>query len=123
VATVYDLSLEQFTDRLGAWGEPAYRARQVWSQLWKRAAPYDAMSDIAPGLRERLAAELPVSVEVLDERTADRGATRKALLRLGGEHVIETVLMGYPERVTVCVSSQSGLRDGAARSARRDRWD
>jgi 23S rRNA (adenine2503-C2)-methyltransferase len=47
-------------------------------------------------------------VELLDERTADRGATRKALLRLGGRHVIEVVLMGYPDRVTVCISSQAG---------------
>ncbi len=110
--TVYDLTLEQLTDRLVAWGEPAFRAKQVWSQLWKRAATYDRMSDVSPALRERLAQELPLGVEVLDERTADRGATRKALLRLGGEHAIETVLMGYRDRVTVCVSSQSGCAMG-----------
>ncbi len=86
----------------------------MWSQLWKRAATYDQMSDISPALRERLAAELPMGVEVLDERTADRGATRKALLRVGGKHVIETVLMGYPDRVTVCVSSQSGCAMGCS---------
>jgi hypothetical protein len=70
------------------------------------------MSDISPALREQLAADLPLGVEVLDERTADRGATRKALLRLGGEHAIETVLMGHRDRVTVCVSSQSGCAMG-----------
>jgi 23S rRNA (adenine2503-C2)-methyltransferase len=112
VRTVYDLTNEELTDRLVAWGEPAFRAKQVWTQLWKRAATYDQMSDIAPALRERLAAGLPLGVEILDERTADRGATRKALLRLGGEHVIETVLMGYADRVTVCVSSQSGCAMG-----------
>jgi 23S rRNA (adenine2503-C2)-methyltransferase len=112
VPTVYDLTRDQLTDRLVASGEPPFRAKQVWRQLWKRAATYDQMSDISPALRERLAAELPMGVEVLDERTADRGATRKALLRLGGEHVIETVLMGYPDRVTVCVSSQSGCAMG-----------
>jgi 23S rRNA (adenine2503-C2)-methyltransferase len=112
VPTVYDLSLEQVTERLLAWGEPAFRAKQLWTQLWKRAAAYDQMSDVSPALRERLAAELPLGVEVLDEHTADRGATRKALLRLGGQHVIETVLMGYRDRVTVCVSSQSGCAMG-----------
>jgi 23S rRNA (adenine2503-C2)-methyltransferase len=112
VPTVYDLTLEQLTDRLIAWGEPAFRAKQVWSQLWKRAATYDRMSDVSPALRERLAAALPLGVEVLAERTADRGATRKALLRLGGEYAIETVLMGYRDRVTVCVSSQSGCAMG-----------
>jgi 23S rRNA (adenine2503-C2)-methyltransferase len=66
------------------------------------------MPDIPRPLRERLEEELPVGVELLDERTADRGATRKVLLKLGGKHVIETVLMGYRDRVTACVSSQSG---------------
>jgi 23S rRNA (adenine2503-C2)-methyltransferase len=112
VPTVYDLNLEQLADRIVAWDEPAFRAKQIWSQLWKRAATYGSMSDVAPALRERLAEQLPLGVEVLDERTADRGATRKALLRLGGSHVIETVLMGYPDRVTVCVSSQAGCAMG-----------
>ena len=112
MSTVYDLSFAQLAERLGTWGEPAFRAKQVWSQLWKRAATYDAMSDVAPALRERLAAELPLGVEVLDERTADRGGTRKALLKLGGTHVIEAVLMGYRDRVTVCVSSQAGCAMG-----------
>jgi len=106
--TVYDLDLDGLTERLLAWGEPAYRARQVYAQLWRRSATYDEMSDVSPKLHERLEAELPLEVELLDERTADRGATRKVLLRLGGRHVIETVLMGYRDRVTACVSSQSG---------------
>lgn len=111
--TVYDLSLPTLTDRLTAWGEPAFRAKQVYAQLWKRAAAYEEMSDVPPALRERLATDLPLGVEVLDERTADRGATRKSLLRLGeAGHVIETVLMGYPDRVTVCVSSQVGCAMG-----------
>lgn len=112
VPTVYDLSRGELAERLASWGEPPFRAKQVWLQLWKRAATYDQMSDIAPALRERLAAELPLGIEVLDERTSDRGATRKALLRLGGKHVIETVLMGYSDRATVCVSSQSGCAMG-----------
>jgi 23S rRNA (adenine2503-C2)-methyltransferase len=112
VPTVYELTREQLTDRLVAWGEPAFRAKQVFTQLWKRAATYEEMSDLPAVVRERLAAELPLGVEVLAERTADRGATRKALLRLGGTHDIEAVLMGYPDRVTVCASSQSGCAMG-----------
>jgi 23S rRNA (adenine2503-C2)-methyltransferase len=112
VATVYDLTRDQLAERLVAWGEPRFRADQVWSQLWRRAATYEQMSDVSPALRERLARELPIGVEVLDERAADRGATRKALLRVGGAHVIEAVLMGYRDRVTVCVSSQAGCAMG-----------
>jgi 23S rRNA (adenine2503-C2)-methyltransferase len=112
VSTVYDLSLADITARLAEWGEPAFRARQVYSQLWRRSATYEGMTDVAPALRERLGEELPLGVELLDERTADRGATRKVLLRLGGRHVIETVLMGYRDRATACVSSQSGCAMG-----------
>ena len=47
---VYDLSPEQLTARITSWGEPAFRAGQVWTQLWKRAATYDRMSEISPAL-------------------------------------------------------------------------
>jgi 23S rRNA (adenine2503-C2)-methyltransferase len=107
----YDLTLDRLTETLREWGEPAYRARQVYAQLWRRAATYEDMSDLPRALRDRLAAELPLGVEVIDERTADRGATRKALLRLG-RHLVEAVLMGYRDRVTVCVSTQSGCAMG-----------
>jgi 23S rRNA (adenine2503-C2)-methyltransferase len=70
------------------------------------------MSELSPALRARLDAELPIGLELLDERIADRGATRKALLRLGGAHVVEAVLMGYRDRVTVCISSQVGCAMG-----------
>ena len=53
-------------------GEPAFRAKQVWTQLWKRAATYDQMTDMSPDLRERLAPDLPLGVEVSSERTADK---------------------------------------------------
>jgi len=109
---VYDLTLEELTERLTAWGEPPFRARQVYAQLWRRSATYEEMTDVPAGLRERLAEELPIEVRVLDERTADRGATRKVLLELGGRHVIETVIMGYRDRVTACVSTQSGCAMG-----------
>ncbi|HEX5950292.1 MAG TPA: 23S rRNA (adenine(2503)-C(2))-methyltransferase RlmN [Actinomycetota bacterium] len=112
--TVYDLDLDGLTERLVSWGEPAFRARQVYAQLWRRSATYEEMTDVSARLRERLQAELPLEVELLDERTADRGATRKVLLRMGGRHVIETVLMGYRDRVTACVSSQSGCAMGCS---------
>jgi 23S rRNA (adenine2503-C2)-methyltransferase len=112
VTNVYELDLAQLAERLTGWGEPAFRARQVYRQLWGRAVTYDRMPDVPTPLRERLAAELPTELEVIAEREADRGATRKALLRLGGRHLIETVLMGYRDRVTVCVSTQSGCAFG-----------
>src|SRR5438445_6073636 len=99
--TVYDLEARQLADRLAAMGEPPYRARQVFAQLWRRAASWEEMTELPAGLRARLAAELPLGIEVLAERMADGGATRKALLRFDGRHVVEVVLMGYPDRATV----------------------
>src|SRR5206468_2339858 len=75
-------------------------------------ASYREMSNLPVSLRHRLEEEVPARLEVLTEREADRGATRKGLLRLGSRHVIETVVMGYRRRVTVCVSSQSGCAMG-----------
>ena len=112
MGTVYDLSFDELTERIVALGEPAFRAKQVYRQLWQRAARYDSMPDVPKPVREMLAAELPIGVEVLAEREADKGATRKSLLRIGGRHVIETVLMGYRDRVTVCVSTQTGCAMG-----------
>ena len=112
MSTVYDLTLKQLADRLTAWGEPSFRAKQVHRQLWERGATYDRMPDVPKAVRERLETELPIGIEVLEEREADRGRTRKALLRLGGRHDIEAVLMGYRGRVTACVSTQSGCAMG-----------
>jgi 23S rRNA (adenine2503-C2)-methyltransferase len=106
--SVYELTFPQLAARLAGWDEPAFRARQVYDGLWRRAVTYEEMTDLPGRLRARLAEELPTELEVLDERIADGGATRKALLRLGGRHVIETVVMGYADRVTGCISSQVG---------------
>ena len=95
----YDLSFDELTEYLAAWGEPAYRAKQVFDGLWRRAATYAEMTNLPGPLRERLAAELPAKLEVLTEREADGGTTRKGLLRLGDAHVVEVVLMAYPRRM------------------------
>ena len=112
VTSVYDLDLSRLTEMLHGWGEPDYRARQVYAGLWRRGIAYDQMTDLPRPLRARLAEELPERLELLTEREADRGATRKGLLRLGGKHVVEAVLMGYRGRATVCVSSQAGCAMG-----------
>jgi len=109
---VYDLNLDQLILRLGEWKQPPYRARQVYRGLWRRAGGYQDMTDIPKALRARLAEEMPDQLEIMTEREADRGATRKALLRLGGRHVVEAVLMGYRGRATVCISSQAGCAMG-----------
>src|SRR5690349_2781349 len=95
--SIYDLSLAELSERLAAWREPAYRARQIWGWLYQRlAASFEEMTDLPASLRARLAEEFRVSPveEVLTVHSAD-GSTRKALLRLADGQTIETVLMLY----------------------------
>jgi len=67
------------------------------------------MTDLPAGLRETLASELLPRL-LTEERalSADRGATRKSVWRALDGALVESVLMKYPDRVTVCVSSQAG---------------
>jgi 23S rRNA (adenine2503-C2)-methyltransferase len=108
----YDLSFDDLAERLASWGEPEFRAKQVFDGLWRRAATYDEMTDLPATLRAHLSEELPTRLEVVTERETDGGATRKGLLRLGEGHIVEVVLMAYPHRMTVCVSSQTGCAMG-----------
>lgn len=89
-------------------GEPRYRLDQVWAGLYTHlAAPAD-ITNVPKALRERLASSLPCALTPLVRRVSDGGDTVKYLWQLADGSKIETVLMLYPDRVTVCVSSQAG---------------
>lgn len=111
---IYDLTLPQLRDLLQSWGQPAFRARQIWTQLYRNLAPsYDAMTDLPVVLRERLKVETRCGVlQLAREQTADNGDTRKVLWRLPDGNVLESVLMLYPDRATVCISTQAGCAMG-----------
>ena len=89
-------------------GEPAFRAGQVWDGLHRRVLLPGEMTDLPLALRDRLAAALPRTLTEVDRRDADGGQTVKWLFALDGGARVETVLMAYPDRVTVCVSTQAG---------------
>jgi 23S rRNA (adenine2503-C2)-methyltransferase len=114
ILNLYDLTLPELEQLLHAWGEPAYRARQLYRQLYVNlTAQAAAMTDLPLALRERMAAETSVgTLELVRLQTADEGMTRKALFRLPGGEVVESVLMVYPDRATVCVSTQAGCAMG-----------
>lgn len=111
-----DLTLEELTGRLRNAGQPAFRARQLFEWTYKHLAPdYAAMTPLPISLRAELAASLPVStLTPVRELSADAGETRKILFRTADGELLETVLMLYPERATVCVSCQVGCAVGCA---------
>ncbi len=112
--SLYDMTLPELEALLRTWGEPPFRARQLYRQLYVNLAEDPAaMSDLPVALRERLRAETRLGSLRLERVVeADDGLTRKALFRLTGEAVLETVLMIYPDRATVCVSTQAGCAMG-----------
>ena len=91
-------------------GEPPYRVDQLWDGLHRRALEPDELTDLPRALRARLAGDpaLAPALVLQAERVSDRGSTVKWLWRLDGGATVETVLMHYPGRSTVCVSTQAG---------------
>jgi 23S rRNA (adenine2503-C2)-methyltransferase len=91
-------------------GEPVFRVKQVAHHYFGRLERDPAaMTDLPAASRDRIvAALLPNLLTPIRELEADRGTTRKKLWRLFDGALVESVLMRYPERATVCVSSQAG---------------
>ncbi len=108
--TLYTPDREEFAALLA--GEPRYRLDQVWDGLYTKLADPTAISNVPKALRERLAIELPTSLTEVTRQVNDNGDTIKYLWQLHDGSRIETVLMVYPDRVTVCVSSQAGCAMG-----------
>jgi 23S rRNA (adenine2503-C2)-methyltransferase len=93
-------------------GEPRYRVDQVWHGLWTEGQAINEITTIPKTLRASLGEQFPPLLEVVNDVSSDLGATRKWVFRLAGGATIETVLMAYEDRVTVCVSSQAGCAMG-----------
>lgn len=111
---VYDLDLTDFENLLRQMNQPSYRAKQIWSglykQLWQNP---DDFSTLPEGLREDL--NEVASFSGLSPRTtltSSDGETEKILFELPDGKSIETVHMRYNDRQSICVSSQAGCAMG-----------
>ena len=105
-----DLSVDERREAAVALGHPAYRATQLSTHYFERLVdrPED-MTDLPKAVREDLVRDLlPPLLTPVRSLTADRGATVKQVWRLFDGALVESVLMRYPNRVTVCISSQAG---------------
>ncbi|GAB4528349.1 MAG: 23S rRNA (adenine(2503)-C(2))-methyltransferase RlmN [Anaerolineae bacterium] len=111
---LYALTLDELTALFKDWGEPGFRAKQVWEWLYdKRVATFDAMTNLPTKLRERLAAETTLGgLELVTEQRSKDG-TVKRLFQLPDGQLIESVLMAYDDdRRTACISTQAGCAMG-----------
>ncbi|GAA0845461.1 MAG: 23S rRNA (adenine(2503)-C(2))-methyltransferase RlmN [Cupriavidus sp.] len=109
LVNLLDLDADALTAYCGELGEKPFRARQL--QRWIHqfgASRFDAMSDLAKSLREKLAtrAEIRAPAVITDNLSAD--GTRKWLIDVGAGNAVETVYIPEETRGTLCVSSQAG---------------
>ena len=105
-----DLALAERREAVAGLGERPFRADQLSRQYFARLADDPAeMTDLPQATREQLtAALLPRLLTAEKELACDDGMTRKTLWRTFDHAYVESVLMRYPGRVTMCVSSQAG---------------
>ena len=105
-----DLTAAERAEAVAALGLPAFRAGQLSRHYFTRLTDDPAeMTDLpAAGRDELVAALLPPLMTPVHTLEADGGTTRKTLWRLGDGSLVESVLMRYPDRATMCVSSQAG---------------
>jgi len=110
--SLYDL------DR-AAWGEflseePKFRVDQIFNGLYHQGKELDELTSLPQTLRTRLKSELPTALQTVTQQASDNGETTKFLWELSGGARVETVLMLYPDRATVCISSQAGCAMGCS---------
>jgi 23S rRNA (adenine2503-C2)-methyltransferase len=105
-----DLTAEERKALVGELGLPGFRAKQLSTHYFSRLVDDPAaMTDLPAADREQLVSSLlPELMTPLRTLEADKGTTRKTLWRLFDGALVESVLMRYPDRSTVCVSSQAG---------------
>jgi 23S rRNA (adenine2503-C2)-methyltransferase len=111
---MFDLSLPELQATIERWGESAFRAAQIWQGMYKQL--YDSVDEISTLPKEfriRLQEELKIhSLSPLIHLHSRDGNTEKVLLEAEDGCKVETVLMHYDKRKTVCISTQAGCAMG-----------
>ena len=106
---------EEIGGFLSSLGEPAFRAKQVFTWLHRGAASFDEMTNLPKTLREKLREQcLLTPPRVARKQVSAQDGTIKYLWELGDGNCVESVLMRYHHGNTVCISSQVGCRMGCA---------
>ena len=109
------MTLGEMTQLFKEMGQPAFRAKQIYTWLHKGVRGYDEMTNLPKPLRERLAGDYPIHApQVVRKQESQRDGTIKYLWQLSDGNCVETVLMRYHYGNTVCISTEVGCRMGCA---------
>ncbi|OFE16640.1 23S rRNA (adenine(2503)-C(2))-methyltransferase RlmN [Humibacillus sp. DSM 29435] len=105
-----DLSPVERKQAVESLGHKGFRAKQLSAHYFERLVDDpDEMTDLPKAVRSELVADLlPTLLTPIVQRVADDGQTMKYAWRLHDGAIVESVLMRYPKRVTICISSQAG---------------
>lgn len=111
---LYALSQPELAELLASWGQPGFRATQLWGWLHERGAlGFEEMSNLPAALRARLSQEAVLGAMVLETEQRSHDGTVKRLYKLGDGQLVESVLMPYADgRRTACISTQAGCAMG-----------
>ena len=109
------LTMDEIAAPLRKLGEPAFRAKQVYSWLHKGVRSYEEMTNLPKSLRETLERDYPIlAPQVVRKQESQRDGTIKYLWELSDGNCVETVFMRYHYGNTVCISTEVGCRMGCA---------
>ncbi|MEI2786452.1 MAG: 23S rRNA (adenine(2503)-C(2))-methyltransferase RlmN [Candidatus Nanopelagicales bacterium] len=104
-----DMDMAARKDAVVELGSKPFRATQLSRQVVVRHVDsVEQCTDLGAADKERLAPLLPTLLTAANVLTCDGDATRKTVWRLHDGSLVESVLMRYPKRVTLCLSSQAG---------------
>ena len=96
-------------------GQPAFRAKQVYTWLHKGVRSYEEMTNLPKGLRDQLSEVYPINApKVVRKQESKKDGTIKYLWQLSDGNCVETVLMRYNYGNTVCISTEVGCAMGCA---------
>ena len=112
---IKSMTQEELGSFLKSLGQPAFRAKQVFTWLHRGVTSFDEMTNLPKTLREQLAQTCHITAPCVARRQESKlDGTIKYLWELADGSCIETVLMQYHHGNTVCISSQVGCRMGCA---------
>jgi 23S rRNA (adenine2503-C2)-methyltransferase len=106
----YSVDRSELAELLG--DEPKFRVDQLWQGLYEHHSDPADITNLPKALRERLESELPTALTEVTRSVGDNGNTVKWLWAMRDGATVETVLMHYDDRSTVCISSQAGCAMG-----------
>ena len=109
------MTLAELSQLFKDMGQPAFRAKQVYTWLHKGVRDYEQMTNLPKALRDTLAQQYPIlAPSVVRKQESKKDGTIKYLWELSDGNCVETVLMRYHYGNTVCISTEVGCRMGCA---------